>query len=255
MTDTKTYYAIGDIHGDLAQLKSIHAIIKQDIETNTVTNFEVIHIGDLVDRRPDSKGTIDYLMNGIENSEPWIVLKGNHDRLFQWFLETPDRVDNFLRSDYNWLHPRMGGQGTLRSYGMTFETLELPDEADMFTMQKQALKVVPPSHIDFIRNLPLYYETDEYFFVHAGVDPTKPLTKQSEDDLLWIRKGWLELETPLEKLIIHGHTPIDEVTHYGHRINIDTGAAWGKELSAIVIDNKLISKLSPKGRLLIEIKK
>jgi len=62
------------------------------------------------------------------------------------------------------------------------------------------------------------------------------LENQTEDDLLWIRQDFLDAPEMHPKIIIHGHTVADEVTHYGNRINIDTGAAYGEKLSTIVIE-------------------
>jgi serine/threonine protein phosphatase 1 len=244
MTKTPVYYAIGDIHGDLEQLLLIHNRIEEDRKTNNVTDYQIVHVGDLVDRRPDSKGVIDFLMQGIAANEPWTVLKGNHDRLFQWFMETPHRADDRLRPDYNWLHHRMGGRETLESYGITFPT----EDYDIDAVHAEALKIVPQSHYDFIKDLPLMLDIGEFIIVHAGINPTRPIDDQDESDLLWIRPGFLDYKEPFVKKIIHGHTSIDEVTDYGNRINIDTGAAWGKAMSAVVIEGSVVQQLTETGR-------
>ena len=77
------------------------------------------------------------------------------------------------------------------------------------------------------------------------------IDEQSEDDLLWIRQGFLEYSEPHPHLIVHGHTPVDEVTHYGNRVNIDTGAAWGKTLSVVVIEGDSICVLEEDGRRIL----
>ena len=100
----------------------------------------------------------------------------------------------------------------------------------------------------FIKNLPLCYDTDHIFFVHAGIDLNVPLDKQTEDDMLWIRKNWLDNPKLASKLILHGHTIVEQVTHYGNRINIDTGAAWGDNLSAVVTINDNVWLLTNQGR-------
>ena len=82
-----TLYAIGDIHGDIEQLEMIHARIKDDIAANRVGNHQIIHIGDLVDRQFHSKRVIDYLITGHESGEPWVTLKGNHDRMMMLFID------------------------------------------------------------------------------------------------------------------------------------------------------------------------
>lgn len=236
-------YAVGDVHGDLSQLVEAHRRIQQDVQLNEAQAYKVVHIGDLVDRREDSRGVLDFLIKGQARGEPWVVLKGNHDRLFQWFLEDPNRVDTRLRSDYSWLHERMGGRETLQSYGV-----EVPLEFDLAELHKAAVDAVPENHLVFLRSLPLSFETEDFYFCHAGIRPGIPLDKQAEDDLLWVRKGFHDYEASHPKTVVHGHTPVDEVTHYGNRINIDTGAAWGKELSTICIDGNSVFLLETAGR-------
>ena len=80
-------YAIGDIHGDFDQLQTILARIDADCAECRITEQTTIFIGDLVDRREDSRRVIDCLMDGIEAGRPWIVLKGNHDRMFSLFFD------------------------------------------------------------------------------------------------------------------------------------------------------------------------
>ncbi len=240
---TPTYYAIGDIHGDYDQLCSIHQFIEEDIRLNRVCDHKIVHVGDLVDRRFQSSEVIEFLLKGIQRNEPWVVLKGNHDRLFTMFLENPSAKDPVLRPDYSWLHPRMGGRDTLLSYGVEYR-----DDKPLEALRDEAVQAVPATHVEFLRNLPLQYETAKVFFCHAGVNPNTPLSDQSEDDLLWIRAPFQSWTEPFEKLIVHGHTPVDQVTHYGNRINIDTGAAWGEKLSAIVMEDNVVWQIIATGR-------
>ena len=238
-----TLYAIGDIHGDIEQLEMIHARIKDDIAANRVGNHQIIHIGGLVDRQFHSKRVIDYLITGHESGEPWVTLKGNHDRMMMLFIDQK-KQDPKLRSDLTWLHPRLGGLTTLESYGITGLSHQQEDE-----IQIEAMAKVPTCHCDFLRSLPTHYDTTSVFFTHAGINPTIALKDQSEDDLIWIRKPFHEAPGPFEKLVVHGHTPVDVVTFYAsNRINIDTGAAYGKQLSAIAIDSSGIWQLNADGR-------
>jgi len=236
-------YAVGDIHGQLDKLLDIHDRIGRDQSEVGDTGAPVIHVGDLVDRGPNSKGVIDHLIAGIIRGENWIVLKGNHDRLFHRFLENPDWRDPVLRPDYTWLHRNMGGWTTLNSYGIKTDT-DLP----LAELQMQALAKVPEAHRRFLIELPLYHQWGNLLFVHAGIRPRVPLAQQTEDDLIWIRHAFHDYMEPHGPLIIHGHTVIDRVTHYGNRINIDTGAAYGQALSAIVIEDGAVWVLDPDGR-------
>jgi serine/threonine protein phosphatase 1 len=238
-----TLYAIGDIHGDMDQLAMIHARITDDLAANPAGKHQIIHIGDLVDRRFDSKAVIEFLINGIAAGEPWIVLKGNHDRMMTLFIDHKAQ-DPILRTDLTWLNPRLGGLTTLESYGITGLTHEQEDE-----VLAEAIAKVPASHRDFLRDLPTHFDTPRAFFTHAGINPDVPLADQTEDDLIWIRAPFHDHAGPFEKLIVHGHTPVDVVTHYSNnRLNIDTGAAYGKVLSAVVLDDTGIWQLDANGR-------
>ena len=57
-------------------------------------------------------------MTGMSKGKPWKVLKGNHDRLMEWFFNDPHKHDPNLKPDYSWLHHRIGGVETLASYGV-----------------------------------------------------------------------------------------------------------------------------------------
>ncbi len=235
-------YVISDIHGALTKLRKVQDRITADAGKHGISDYTIIHIGDLVDRREDSKGVIDHLMAGIADGKPWLVLKGNHDRMMQWFMEDPDRPDDHLKPGYSWLYHRIGGRETLASYGVTYG-----EEFNKHDVHKLALSAIPAAHLEFIRDLPSYIETDKYIFAHAGIRPNVPMDQQVEDDLIWIRGPFFEHRTSFGKIVIHGHTVIDQVTDYGNRINIDTGAAWGGSISVVFADNTGVVELNADG--------
>ncbi|CAN0594606.1 unnamed protein product, partial [Ectocarpus sp. 12 AP-2014] len=223
-------YAIGDIHGQLEELRAAHALIADDARAHG-TSTCVVHVGDLVDRGPDAKGVIDFLIGGIAAGEDWIVLKGNHDKLFLDFLQGGDGKNVHLRRGITWQSSVMGGAETLKSYGVKRRALE---RAKSFATR--ARSAVPKAHEAFLAACPTSHRKDGMIFVHAGIRPGFPLDAQDEDDLLWIRDDFLWHMGAHEALIIHGHTPVEEPTHYGNRINIDTGAGWGNPLVPVVLD-------------------
>ena len=239
-------YAIGDIHGHLDKLQALHALIRADRAACGDTQAPVIHIGDLVDRGPDSKGVIQWLMDGVGRGENWVVLRGNHDRMFRGFMRDPDYHDPGLRADLYWLHERLGGDTTLASYGMADM-----GERMLHALQQEALLKVPVGHMAFLDGLANSYLRGECLYVHAGVRPGFDLHDQTEDDLLWIRKAFHEDGRDHGALVVHGHTPIDRVTHYGNRLNIDTGAGYGKAMSAVVIEGREVFQLTDKGRVAV----
>ena len=235
-------YAIGDIHGHLDLLRGVHDMVANDMAR--YGTGQVVHVGDLVDRGPDSRGVVGYLRQGLAQGQDWIVLKSNHDRLFTMFMDDPKASDPGLRPEYSWLHPKIGGAETLESYGV-------PNAADrpVAKVHADASQMVPQEDLDFLASRPAWHRVGGVIFVHAGVRPGLPIAEQAENDLLWIRKGFLDHADPFEALIVHGHTAIDAPTHYGNRVNIDSSAAYGGPLSAIVIEGADVFHLTLKGRV------
>lgn len=240
-------YAVGDIHGYLGKLRSAHALIAADRSAHGGAEAPVIHVGDLVDRGPESRQVIDFLIEGIGSGEEWVVLKGNHDALFADFLSGGDGTSPRLRSGVTWQSQAMGGAATLASYGLKRKRLER--EANFLN---RARSKVPAAHREFLSQLPLWYRAEGLIFVHAGIRPGFPLEAQDEDDLLWIRDDFLWHMGPHEALIVHGHTPVEEPTHYGNRINIDTGAGWGQALVPVVFDGGDCFALTDAGRVQVK---
>jgi serine/threonine protein phosphatase 1 len=240
---THRIYAIGDIHGQLDMLRGAHDLIAMDRAIADDPDAQVVHIGDLVDRGPDSRSVIDVLMNGQARGAPWVVIKGNHDRLFTRFVDNPDYHDPAILSGLHWLHPRLGGNTTLASYGVT-DALDRP----LAEVHKQAVQKVPTEHLDYINGLPVQYVLKDLWFVHAGIRPGIAAEDQVEDDLLWIRAGFLDDPRDHGALVVHGHTAMDDPQNYGNRLNIDSGAGYGRPMTVVVIEGRNVWRLTPGGR-------
>lgn len=237
-------YAIGDIHGQLDMLRAAHDRIAADRIACGDESAPVVHLGDLVDRGPDSRGVIDHLMRGIAGGAPWIVIKGNHDRMFLAFLRDGAIQDSGLRRELTWLHPPLGGDRTLESYGVRLRRWTTPRSA-----WDSAIRAVPEAHVEFLSALPLMHRTSDLLFVHAGIRPGVPIEDQVEDDLVWIRGPFLEDGRDHGVLIVHGHTPVTVAEHYGNRIDIDTGAGFGHPLTAAVFEGRDCFILTEDGRV------
>lgn len=237
-------YAIGDIHGHLDKLKAVHDLIADDMARNGAA--PIVHVGDFEDRGPDSRGVIDYLMQGVAAGQDWITLRGNHDRMFAGFLDTPDVQDAGLRADLSYLHYKIGGAETLASYGVK----NAADRA-LRKVHPEAVAAVPPEHRAFLAGLRNFWQRDQAIFVHAGIRPGVPMQDQTETDLIWIRKGFLEDTRDHGALIVHGHTAIDQPRHYGNRLNIDSSVAYGGPLSAVVIEGRDAWRLIKGGRVAV----
>lgn len=217
------YYAIGDIHGELDKLRSLHNHIS-DFHNAIYPNRPhlVIHLGDYVDRGPNSCGVINYIQS-LNDDESFNVinLKGNHEVLMLSAHQSPK--ETALR---HWLVN--GGEQTLASY---------PNG-----VQKKSLK----AHLNWIESLPILYkdETRNLIFVHAGINP-ETYPENDNNVHLWTRNTtFFESENWINpKLsgvtVIHGHTPTltdyPDISKDGRRINVDTGACYGGPLTAVVL--------------------
>lgn len=72
-------------------------------------------------------------------------------------------------------------------------------------------------------------------FVHAGIRPGVPLSDQNDQDLLWIRKPFIDSGPQLPVVVVHGHTPVNKPFFGNGRIGIDTGAFATGNLTVLKI--------------------
>lgn len=207
-------YAIGDVHGHFELLLDLVDQIHAWHRTNASARpAHLITLGDYIDRGPDSRQVIEFLMEGIPGFEKRIHIKGNHEVLM---IETV--LDELPGTWTTWEYD--GGGTTLESY-------------DYYRGG-----TVPKFHVEWMEKLPLFYIHGDFCFCHAGILPGKPLDEQLEKDFLWIREAFLESKIDHGYRIVHGHTPTfrPKVEVHKNRINVDTGAYMSGVLSAIGID-------------------
>lgn len=230
------YYAIGDIHGQLAMLEDAHARVARDREETGDATAPVVHLGDLVDRGPDSRGVIDFLTEGIARGAPWIVLRGNHDAMFLDLLWGQGAADSYLG-------PNVGGEATAASYGV--RTGGFRSQRAIVDDLKAA---VPETHLRFLSGLPFLKAGTDLLFVHAGIRPGVPITLQDPSDLMWIRDDFLRDPRDHGMLVVHGHTPVAAPDHQRNRVNLDTGAGYGRGLTVAVFEGRDCWVLGERGR-------
>lgn len=189
--------AVGDIHGCLNLLQQLMQKVAPRADD------QIIFLGDYIDRGPDSRGVIDYLLDFRERWPKTVFLKGNHEAMLLNFLAGHERLRYLLN----------GGEATLYGY------------------RRKGELAIPQSHLQFFRDLILFFETEHHLFVHAGLRPGISPQNQSEDDLLWIREDFLKSDYRWGKTIVFGHTPMRKPHLKPERIGLDTGAAYGLSLS------------------------
>ena len=198
--------AIGDIHGCLDQLKEL---MKQVMPTSS---DKIVFLGDYVDRGPASAGVIDYLIEFGAAFPTTVFLRGNHEQMFAEYLEGRG-LSVFLMN---------GGLKTLSSY------------------QDRGQWPIPSSHHTFLQALVNCYETEDYIFVHAGLRPDISLSEQSINDLIWIRQEFISSNHDWGKIVVYGHTPLDEPLLTETRIGLDTGCVYGRQLTCCDVRTRKI---------------
>lgn len=188
--------AIGDIHGcqhTFEHLWDTLAPSPDDV---------VVFIGDYVDRGPRSRGVIDRLLE-LQSTHNCIFLRGNHE---QFMLD-------YIRNGSLNLWNQNGGLTTLRSYGGNHRGAKIPE-----------------NHVAFVQDTKLYHETDDFFFVHAGLKPHLSIAQNKEqfgaDTFLWERSHISANTLNWEKTVVCGHTPQPEPINRNRLIDIDTGCVY-----------------------------
>ncbi|WP_303721213.1 metallophosphoesterase family protein [Malonomonas rubra] len=228
--------AVGDIHGQYQMLVELMAKVQPD-ETD-----QLVFLGDYIDRGSASSAVLDWLISFRRRYPQSVFLRGNHEQMLldavaavkhksevgnNFFLDFMNLQTGGLPSAvYSFV--ACGGLETLKSYVNTEADVNICD----------MLQQIPSEHLEFIQQLPFFYQLKQFFFVHAGVDP-KDLTGEKNDNqaFLWERRPLWKKAKNWDKVVVHGHTPVREPYVDGLEINIDTGAGYGSCLTACNVLN------------------
>jgi len=171
----KRTFVIADIHGCS---KSLKALIEEQLKPTSEDQF--IFLGDYIDRGPDSRAVINYLIYIKENFKNSVFLRGNHE---QMFLDAQDSISAHDRWITN------GGREVMISYG-----LKTHDHV--------------PYHVrEFISSTCYYFQDERYIFVHAGLNHLAELPLKDYNAMMWIREYEVTSKLTGGRIIIHGHTP------------------------------------------------
>lgn len=218
--DGQRIYAVGDIHGHLDLLLRLQQAIDEDMAAHPGFACTEVYLGDYVDRGPQSAGVLDALI-ARQLSHGAICLSGNHEAVMTQALGSPEAFSRWLG---------MGGREAVASY------LGPRRAHDDITLWQAWRSAVPRAHVAFLEGLRSHYVCGDYAFVHAGLRPGVPLEEQSAEDMMWIRKPFLECREWLGHLVVHGHTPGREPEFLSNRINIDTAAYATGRLTCLVLE-------------------
>ena len=219
-------YAIGDIHGRLDLLLTLHEKLVADARNRPDLDKRVIYLGDYIDRGPSSREVIETLRSVRPGGMPVTQLQGNHEAMLLRFLED-------FTIGPEWFN--YGGLATLMSYGVN-PNGDGSATQDLQAVQRALFEKLPEAHRQFLINLPTHVEVGDYFFAHAGVRPGVPLDQQKASDLIWIRDEFLRSNEFHGRVIVHGHSFQSEPEVMANRIGIDTGAYATGRLTCLVLE-------------------
>jgi serine/threonine protein phosphatase 1 len=219
-------YVIGDIHGCVDEIRRLIDALP------LARGDRVVFLGDYIDRGPDSRAVVSYLLSLQRHHEEieFVFLKGNHEDMLLSYLGLSGRHgDMFLIN---------GGKATLASYGVGPENLSA----------RQILSLIPSTHVEFYGQLKNYQLMDSFLCVHAGIHPQKPLADQRDEELLWIRDAFIFRPHALPYTVIFGHTPQAAVFYdLPYKVGLDTGLVYGNMLTCLEVDEKVLFQIG-RGR-------
>jgi serine/threonine protein phosphatase 1 len=205
-------FAISDIHGCC---KTFRYLVEEELKLKT--NDKLYLLGDYIDRGPDSKGVIDFILELREKDFQVTTLCGNHEDMLLDARDTSAYVENWL---FN------GGVAALKSFGV------------------ETLYGIPAKYWKFLDELELYVELEDYLLVHAGFDFSHDYPFEDRESMLWIRDFEVDQEVLGSRKIVHGHTPINlnVITAslkapVSDVINIDGGCVFTRQLGYLTALN------------------
>lgn len=211
-------FAIGDIHGCY---KTFERMLLDKIQ---IRKEDYIYcIGDYIDRGRNSKGVIDLILKLNDDGYHIRTLRGNHEQMMLDSMTIEEGMDVWIKN---------GGLETMSSFGIDF------------------LSDLPDKYLSFLMKTELFIETEEYIFVHAGLNFDIKNIFEDKEAMLWTR-DFSPVQPALgNKLLIHGHTPESLkyiINQKGNCINIDGGCVYrhhahlGKLVAIDLNERKFIS--------------
>ena len=192
---------ISDIHGCHLTFKKL---VREKLDLKS--DDHLFLLGDIVDRGPDTKGVLDFIMELMEEYDVRMI-RGNHEQIMLDSRNDPELFQYWMKNS--------GGDKTMESFGVKY------------------LDEIPDHYFDLIESMEYYIELEDAYLVHAGFNFNLEDPFSDTESMMTIRDFPINNEIVKFKKIIHGHTPvpisrIEQAIDSGHQeINIDNGCVFG----------------------------
>lgn len=216
-------YIVGDIHGRCDLLIRLVAMIDADAESREIDDHVVVFVGDYVDRGPQSALVLNVVSElKADASRRIVTLKGNHEDMMLKFMNESSNGSRWIKN---------GGYETLLSFGINGCT-EDSEEPELEDARKRLNELLGKDSRTLLESLDTSYKNGNIFVAHAGADPTKGITKQEEQHLIWGAPKFKTRKRKDKFWVAHGHFAESKPSVEAGRISTDTGAYFSNQLTA-----------------------
>ncbi|MDR0368945.1 MAG: serine/threonine protein phosphatase [Bacteroidales bacterium] len=185
-------WVVGDIHGCYLTLRRLLEDKIQLSKSDTV-----FLLGDIIDRGPRTKETLDYIIDLQQQGFVIHPIRGNHEeRLIHLYYRKWQRFEflRFLKTGKYYLWIQCGGKQTLDSFKV------------------KTYRNIPYHYIQWLEALPYYHEVDDFIIVHAGLDFSSANPFSNIASMLTCKKMNIKPELINNKIIVHGHVSLSRMT-------------------------------------------
>lgn len=239
--DHGPFDVIGDVHGCLPELEELlgelgYAIQRDDagraVDATHPAGRRILFLGDLVDRGPDSAGVLRLAM-GMHKAGHALAVPGNHEEKLVAALD---------------------GKRKTFTHGLAETMLELAGEGDDFRREVRDWAHGLVSH--------LVLDDGKLVVAHAGLKEAfhgrssgrvrafalyGDTTGETDEYGLPVRLDWAA-DYRGKAIVLHGHTPVQEVEWRNNVMCLDTGCVFGGKLSALRYPEREVVQVAARER-------